>query len=106
MFDLIGKWVLKMSGEYLWFDDLVDLLWRGRTKRALVLCPWNAVPEMEGYADWMREQGPWTLELMGVEGDDMEPGQFDLVAFRGWSLFRWTDRTDVYRMEAGVGFAA
>ena len=106
MFNYISDLVLTLSERWEWFDDLVDLVWRGRCYSIVVLAHSSDSPDIDYYCDYLDSAGPWRVAL--YFSDDRPyctPGEFDLVDFRGWSLLRWCRSTNHTRYRrSGASF--
>tara|TARA_B100001059_G_scaffold86446_1_gene84620 strand:+ start:3058 stop:3399 length:342 start_codon:yes stop_codon:yes gene_type:complete len=90
--------ILGLSERWEWFDDLVDLIWRGAAYHIVVLAHSSDSPDIDSYCEWLGEQGPWTVELVFSDSKNYcTPGYFDTVDFRGWSLLRWTNSQNITR---------
>lgn len=86
----IAETITRLSERWEWFDDLVDLIWRGACYHIVVLAHSSDSPDIDSYCEWLGESGPWTVELVFSDQKTYcVPGEFDIVDFRGWSLLRW-----------------
>ncbi|BAQ84662.1 hypothetical protein [uncultured Mediterranean phage uvMED] len=85
IFDLRVRW--------LWFDDLVDFLWAGKCYHCDIVACSADQHLLAGYCDWLREQGPWTLEF--VADNRVPPGEFVSLNHRGSGLLRIGDWVEV-----------
>ena len=93
----IADCIFDLRTRWLWLDDLLDLLWDGKAYHVDVLCPPDEQPEVLPYANWLRQQGDWTLRL--VPEPAIEPMDMVLLNHRGSALFRWGNRIDYTVME-------
>lgn len=92
--------IRNLSERWEWFDDLVDFIWRGAAYHIVVLAHSSDSPDIDSYCEWLAEQGPWTVDLVFSDNKSYcEPGYFDIVDFRGWSLLRWTESRNIERWE-------
>ena len=97
MSELLAK-IDMWFAQWDWTDDIADVLWRGRCEHAIVGLPME-VADMEPfleYASYLRSCGPWTVAIR--QYDFVEQDEVQLIQFRGWALFRWSDviRTDSF----------
>lgn len=90
MINYISETITRLSERFEWFDDLVDLIWRGQCYHIVVLAHSADSPDIDSYCEWLGGAGPWTVELVFSDQKTYcSAGEFDLVDFRGWSLLRW-----------------
>lgn len=80
-----------------WIDNLADLLFFGKCRHVDIVACAADIPDLTDYCDWLREQGPWSLEL--VEGDIVPPGEFVSLNYRGSGLLRLGNWVEVLHME-------
>jgi len=93
----VSEHVFDLRTRSEFFDDLLDLLWSGKAYHVDVLCPPDEQSEVIDYANWLREQGDWTLRL--VPEPAVEPMDMVLLAHRGSGLFRWGNWIEYTVME-------
>ena len=90
--------------QWEWTDDIADVLWRGKCEHAIVALPME-VADMEPfleYASYLRSCGNWTVAVRQYEF--VEDNEVQLIQFRKWSLFRWSDtiRTDSFVLSGAL----
>ena len=100
MRDLLAR-IDMWFANWSWTDDIADVLWRGKCEHAIVAVPME-VADMEPfleYAQYLRACGPWTVAVRQFEF--IEDNEIQLIQYRGWSLFRWSNviRTDSFVLE-------
>ena len=93
----LADYIFDLRTRSEWFDDLLDLLWYGRAYHVDVLCPPDEQSDCLPYANWLRQQGSWTLRL--VPEPAIEPMDLVLLSHRGPALFRWGKRVEYLVME-------
>ena len=95
-------WVDNLFTHYNWTDDLADLLWRGQCFHVIVLVSPD-IPDFGAildYAQWLRDQGDWTVSVQ--QDDSVDIDSLALVQFRGRGLFWWKPkvRTDWFTAQS------
>ena len=93
----ISEHIFELRTRWLWLDDLLDLLYSGRTFHVDLLCPPDEQDQVIDYANWLRRQGPWSLRL--VPEPVVQPMDMVMLAHRGSGLFRWGDWVEYTVME-------
>ena len=89
----MGKWIEELCGRYLWFDDLVELVWWGKARHCVVRCGAFDADCGWAIAESMVEGAGYEVTAVCEPElgnySQFERGQFELVVDRRPSLLRW-----------------